>query len=262
MHCSSDHHQVKGRSARCAGPRARGIQARVPLVDNALFFLPPSFVCCTNPPSASSRTDHVWFLLIAIYLICMWLFHYNSLNPSSRVSRATESALSGPLTAVWETPGTARSGSSCALRPPEEAQSAGASCLFCLPLHRGSVTFMCAQTHASAPQLGACIPPPAQRAPFPSVRAGLTSGGLVMPNETTCVKHRARGILGTRDDSYLLSRSSRSPRHTGNSTHVCCLTELCGPHLFLHGPLQALHLLSLQLPGTSICARAAKASSP
>ena len=134
--------------------------------------------------------------------------------------------------------------SSCALGPPEEAQSAGASCLFCLPLHRASVTFMRAQTHASAPQLGVCIPPPAQRAPFPSVPAGLTSGGLVMPNETTCVKHRARGILGTRDDSYLLSRSSLSPRHTGNSTHVCCLTSSAAPASSC-----------MDLPTPSICSR-------
>lgn len=84
--------------------------------------------------------------LIAISLICMWLFHYNSLNLSSHVARATESRFARWLAhsgAVVQT--LAFLGPALAMRlpppPTKQARSAVSSCLFGLCQHKVRATF-------------------------------------------------------------------------------------------------------------------------
>lgn len=117
--------------------------------------------------------------LIAISLICMWLFHYNSLNLSSHVARATESRFARWLAhsgAVVQT--LAFLGPALAMRLPAPPQPSRHSpqfppaCLVCVN-SRSERHF---DSSIAPGELRACNPPPTQRTPvlliLPPPRAG------------------------------------------------------------------------------------------
>ena len=170
-HCSSDPRRL-GRVP--AGLQDAGAPVPRPVCSthakSPSFFQPLSAAQPPQPPSTSSRTDPPCFLLIVIYLICMWLFHYNSLNLGCRVARATERAFRrAPCCRGDPWPG-----SSCALGPPGKAQPAAVSCLFCLSFRRVSVTLLRARTTGPLPASSeSCTPPPTRGPLFPPGPAGL-----------------------------------------------------------------------------------------
>lgn len=102
VHYSSDHPNLRGVLPGLQDPRdSWAPQACVLLLHNAEFFL--SRFHPLSPVQIPPRRPPQHFLkdrplaLIAIYLICIWVFHYHSLNISCCVARATVSE-PAPLT--------------------------------------------------------------------------------------------------------------------------------------------------------------------
>lgn len=97
---------IQGSYTRSAGPKGPlgtpGLGAAFKQCQ-VLSFLVSSFVCGTSPSQTSSlqhflKDRSCAVPLIAIYHICIWLFHFNSLNLSSHVARATKRRLACLLT--------------------------------------------------------------------------------------------------------------------------------------------------------------------
>lgn len=200
VHRPSDHCTVGGGSSRTAGaprPRAR-------LTTPALPF--SFFVCGTNPSQTPpARTDRAPFLLIAISLICMWLFHYNSLNLSGCVARATESQLAPhSLTGRQGDPGI--SWSSWALGPLRRRD-----------LQIPPACFVCFSTVLATFTGGPASPIPPGSSPAP-----VNLWVLVMLKERLCRQHWA-GV--TRAGQLVLcpwaGMGVGRAGHTRHSTCVC-----------------------------------------
>lgn len=143
------------RSAGCVGPLLPQARGAVYLHNAASLFHPLSAarVPPRPPPPPHFLKDRPCAVpLIAIYLICIWLFHYNSLNLSSHVARATESRLACSLTRSLAhsggcrgDPGISWSSSSCAVAPfpPPTPNQEGVVCSFLLLIRSVSTHGLC-----------------------------------------------------------------------------------------------------------------------